>query len=120
MDDFRQTTLFSGPLVRRRDRQGSREAASSILARLGNIQREVVMAYRDFGTMTSKDCEGLPRFAHYGRSTVQKRISELSLAGILELVPGAETAIYELNEMRLANPIRPEEVPRCPACKKVL
>ena len=120
MNDFRQIPLFSGPLVRKRDRNGSREAASKVLEKLGNIQREVVVAYRDFGTMTSKDCEGLSRFAHYGRSTVQKRISELSLAGILELVPGADTAIYELNEMRLANPIKPEEVPRCPACKKVL
>ena len=120
MTDFRQTTLFDGRLIRNTDRLEAREAASLILSHLGKIQQEVVLAYRDFPEMTSKDCESLPRFAHYGRSTVQKRISELSQAGILELVPGAKNALYALNEARVDDPIKPEDVPRCHACKRVL
>ena len=120
MNDFRQTRLFDGRLVRNNDRLEAREAASSILSHLGKIQQEVVTAYRDFPEMTVRECETLPRFSRYARSTIQKRISELSQAGILELVPHASSAVYRLNEARIENPIKPEEVPRCPACKRVL
>jgi len=113
-------TFFNAPIVRTTDRTEAREAAARITSSLGKIQCEVIDAYRCYGDMTSKTAEALPEFQQYGRSTIQKRISELSQAGILELVPDAPDAKYRLNEDRINNPRSPESIDRCPTCNRAL
>ena len=114
--DNTQGGLFDAPTARTRDRAEAHSAAVAMEPKRGKIQREVIGVYRAHGDMTSKVAEALPCFAHYGRSTVQKRISELAMAGVLELVPDADEAVYRLNEYRIRNPRTKEDVARCPTC----
>lgn len=107
----------TGRLVRKTDRPAARQAALALAPKLGRIQRRVLEAFRDHGPMTTKTCEALPEFSRYGRSTVQKRISELAQRGVLELVPGAKDASYRVNEARIDDPLTPE---RCPSCGRAL
>lgn len=108
--------LFDAPLVRSDDVASSHKAADKVRPHVGGIQAKVIEAYRTHGAMTFTTAEQLPEFQHYKRSTIQKRVSELSQMGILELVPGAENALYRLNEARIDDPLEPE---RCPTCQRV-
>lgn len=83
-----QRELFGprpGPLVHSGDPASSIEAADSIRQRLNELQRLVLEAFRRHGPMTYLQAQALPEFAGYGHSTVQKRISELSRSGYLEV-----------------------------------
>jgi hypothetical protein len=106
------------PLVRNADTKSANEAAQKIAPQLGSIQRQVIQAYRDIGDMTSKAAEALPRFARYGRSTIQKRISELLGVGVLEYVDDSPEATYRLVEARVLNPLPRVRVERCPVCQQ--
>lgn len=108
--------LFEPPRVRHTDSAKARRSAEKVGRKLGSIQRAVIDAYRAHGPMTFTEAEQLPEFERYGRSTIQKRVSELSLAGILERVPNTDSATYRLNESRILNPVEP---PRCPTCHRV-
>ncbi len=108
-----QFPLF--PMKRIGDRTAAQKAADAVRPRIGRIQREVITAYREHGAMTFTVAQELPEFARYGRSTIQKRISELSLMGILELVPRSKDATYRLVERRIQHPLDPESQ-RCPEC----
>ena len=110
-----ETIDMFAPLVRTSDRRYARDAADQIAPVLGRIQVEVVDAYRRHGPMSSKVAEALPEFSRYGRSTIQKRISELFLVGALRYVPGVDSAIYALDEDGLRNP-RTVETQECPTC----
>ena len=112
--------IKSEPLARTGDSLFAHDAANRTSKRLGRIQVLVVRAYEQIGPMTVKVAEALPRFGHYGRSTVQKRISELALCGVLELVPGSDEALYRLNYARLAKPLDPNDRTRCPTCHRPL
>ena len=117
--DPNQTNIFSDPpLVRNSDRGYARQAADTIAPQLGKIQREVIEAYRQYGDMSSKTAEALPCFQSYGRSTIQKRISELKAVGILEYVEGAKEAVYRLVEGRVDNPLPRVQHERCPTCQR--
>ena len=115
---MRQRDLWDAPLVRNTDSQYAHDAAAGITLKIGKIQAAVIASYRFRGDMSSKTAEALPEFSRYGRSTVQKRISELYLVGILELVPGAPEATYHLVEERIHDPLT--SVPtKCPTCGHV-
>ena len=111
-------TFSDAPLVRNSDRDYAQQAAAVIAPKLGKIQREVIEAYRQYGNMSSKTAEALPCFQNYGRSTIQKRISELKAVGILEYVEGATEADYYLVEERINNPLPREQLSRCPCCRQ--
>ena len=92
-----ETIDMFAPLVRTSDRRYARDAADQI------------------APMSSKVAEALHEFSRYGRSTIQKRISELFLVGALRYVPGVDSAIYALDEDGLRNP-RTVETQECPTC----
>lgn len=58
-------------------------AAEKLLPRLGDLQQQVLDAFRERGPMTDGECERLPRFARCGYSTIRKRCTELRQMGWL-------------------------------------
>ena len=82
----------------------SAAAAEQIKAKLGQLQRRVLQAYREHHRLSARQAERLPEFARYGFSTIRKRISELAAAGLIvedgvedEHGPSAST-VYALSE----------------------
>ena len=65
------------------DHQTSIEAARRVSAKLSELQRQVLQAFRDLGPMTDGQLEELPIFDDQGPSTIRKRRSELYRAGLL-------------------------------------
>jgi hypothetical protein len=115
-----QLGIFDAPVVRNSDSAYAHQAADAIAPKLGKIQREVIEAYRQYGDMTSKTAEALPCFASYGRSTIQKRISELKGVGILEYVKDSPDAKYRLVEDRVDNPLPRTRREVCRCCRRPL
>lgn len=92
------------PMVRTGDPSTSAAAAEQIKAKLGQLQRRVLQAYREHHRLSARQAERLPEFARYGFSTIRKRISELAAAGLIvedgvedEHGPSAST-VYALSE----------------------
>lgn len=83
-EDEDDLPLFPSPMARKSDPDTSHEAAGTVCANLGQLQRRVLTAFQQRGPMTAKECEALPCFADLGFSTVRKRASELAAAGLLE------------------------------------
>jgi len=76
-------TAKAGPMVRRRDRRTSRDAAARVQPVLSSLRLAVLDAIRAAGPagLTDRELELLPQFQDRGPSTVRKRRSELYQLG---------------------------------------
>lgn len=76
-------TAKAGPMVRRRDRGTSRDAAARVRPVLSPLRLAVLDAIRAAGTagLTDRELELLAQFQDRGPSTVRKRRSELYQLG---------------------------------------
>ena len=91
-------------MCRRPDHLTSIFAASMVEQIRSKLQRRIIDAFKEYGRMTDEQLENLPRFLHYGISTVKKRRTELYQKGIIVCVGethnsrGSRMKIWDLRE----------------------